>query len=104
MSMSEARNLKEALKLAVESAEALVDLTPANVYEALEAAPAALEGLSEIPGEWESLTDETREELVEYVEAEFDLDNDYAEAIAEQSFKTVMEGEKLIRIIRSAKQ
>lgn len=102
--MSEARNLKEVLKLAVESAEALVDLTPKNIYEAVEAAPAAFEGLDQIPDEWASLTDETRKELIEYVKDEFELDNAYAEAIAEQSFAAVMQAEKLIRLIRKAKK
>lgn len=53
-------------------------------------AGAAFSGIDQVPGELKDLSKEERDELVKFVEEEFDIDNDNLEILIEKSFKAIL--------------
>lgn len=76
----------EGLGLAVGSAPDMFKLVPKS---------------SQIIAEFKDLDDDEREELVEYVVAELDLESDKAEKIAEKAFDVLVSLDALIEEIRA---
>jgi hypothetical protein len=95
--MAGIQELKEALKFAIDLGEGieksivdgigLGDII--NLYPALQSAPAAFTGIADVPQEISDLDDEEYEELLDYVQSEFDIEDGDMEEFIEHAFGVV---------------
>jgi len=105
--MANTKELQEALKFVIELGNGLgksleddkfsfSDL--ANFLPAVMAVPAAFGGINEIPNELDDLDEQERLDLIAFVEAELELEQDKAEEIAEKAFLILTELFNLVRL------
>ena len=92
--------LAEAGALAIEDGKfTLTDV--AHFIGAVGAIPAAIAGIGEIPEEIKDLDTAERQELLDFIEAEFDIANDAIEEIAESALAVVINIFDLVKAIMS---
>jgi hypothetical protein len=71
-----------------------------NFYNAVLSAGDAFKDISKVPAELGDLDQEERDELLAFVEAEFDIANDKLEAVIEEALKTALQVYKLVETVR----
>jgi len=64
----------------------------------------ALDGITEVPAELEDLTDEEVAELVEHLKAEFDIDQELAEALVEDALEVGVIIFRMVGRIKASKE
>lgn len=104
------KETKEMLKFAITFGESIdksledkkIGLEDAmNFYNAVLTAGDAFEGAGKIAAELSDLSQAERDELVAYVEAEFDIANDRTEAVIEEGLKTAMQIYKMVAVLKA---
>ena len=91
------KDLKEVVKFIVEALEAGIKRTIPEVAEALQALFPAVQGIKNI--NLADLDEAGKDEIIEYVKAELDLDDDKVEAIVEQALSVIGELAILIKLL-----